>query len=85
MAYTAKIQQLQRNNISDTIDIIVRFDGSGPSLGTTIIKTFTYQSVTMPSKADFKAYIANIITALVTFDTQVAFLNNQIEKDISTI
>jgi hypothetical protein len=85
MAYTATIQQIQRNNIADTIDIVVRFDGSGPSAGNSIIKTFTYSSSTIPDKPTFKGFIATIVSALVAFDLQVAFLNNQVGKDVSTI
>ena len=85
MAYIATLQQIQRNPNADSIDLTVRFDGSGPSAGNSIVKTFSYQASTMPEKAAFKATIAAAITAMTAFDAQVAFLNGQTGKDISTI
>lgn len=85
MPYTATIQQIQRNNNADTIDISIRFDGTGASAGNSIVKTYSYSSATIPDKPTLKASIAAIGQAMAAFDVQAAFLNGKVGQDVSGI
>ena len=85
MAYTATIQQIQRNSNTDSLDIAVRYDGSGISAGNSIVKTYHFDAASMPDKPTFKAFVAANIQAMNAFDAQVNFLNGKIGADVSTI